>query len=109
MPAGAVAEAEGAALRGCGIRWPGRLASRGSGAVVSGAGPRVALQNRDCMKAVMRAARGRGGRPGLPVRCGRTRAGAVAAGGARAEERVADGDGGQAAAGRGTAFYLPEP
>jgi hypothetical protein len=64
LPAGAVAGAEGAALRGCGIRWPGRLASRGSGAVAGGAGPRVALQNRDCVKAVMRAARGRGGRPG---------------------------------------------
>ena len=33
---GAVAGAEGAAVRGWGIRWPGRLTSRGSGAVADG-------------------------------------------------------------------------
>jgi hypothetical protein len=71
LSAGAVAGAEGAALRGRGIRWPGRLASRGSGAVVSGAGMRVMLRNRDCRKAVMRAVGSRGGRLGPLARCGR--------------------------------------
>ena len=73
MPAGAVAGAEGAALRGCGIRWPGRLASRGSGAVAGGAGLRAALRNRGCVKGRHAGRRGPGGRPGLPVRCGQAR------------------------------------
>jgi hypothetical protein len=70
LPAGAVAGAEGAALRGEGVRWPGRLASRGSGAVVSVAGLRVMLRNRDCLKAVMRTAGSRGGRLGPLAQCG---------------------------------------
>ena len=81
MSAGAVAGAEGAALRGGGVLWPGRLASRGSGAVVSGAGLRVMLRNRDCVKAVMRAAGARRGRLGPLARCGRVRARKVTAGG----------------------------
>ena len=43
----------------------------------------VVLRNRGCVKAVMRAVRGWGGRPGSSVWGGRARAGAVAAGGAR--------------------------
>ena len=73
MPAGVVAEAEGAALPGCGIWWLGRLARRGSGAVVRGAGLRVVLRNHACLKAVMRAARGRGCRLGSPLWCERVR------------------------------------
>ena len=99
-PAGAVAGTEGAAQRGRGIRGPGRLASRGSGAAAGGGGPRVALRNRGCVRAVMRAAGGRGGRTGPLALCGQVRGTAVAAGGARAEERAADGTGGRAAAGR---------
>jgi hypothetical protein len=55
----------------------------------------------------MRAGAARAGGRGSRFGAGRRGAGAVVAGGARAEERVADGDGGRAGAGRGRYAVLP--
>jgi hypothetical protein len=86
LPSGAVAEAEGAAQRGCGIRWPGRLASRGPGAAAGWWPYPVALRNRDCPKP-RHAHRGWPGQVAGAAGPARARAGRTAGtGGCRGQE-----------------------